>query len=525
MNNNPENEKINEIETENSSNEEFSTIFSNPQEHSKAKAKKSKRLSVIIASVLAVAVLISGTVAVIKLIPEREEETKKPAVEEIEVLKFSSDDFKTVTVKNSNGTFKLYSVTEESTSSDTESQSSKKVNWYIEGYDKELLNTNSVASVADAAAEITATLEITEKNVSDCGLDKPIITVDVVPAEKETYSLYIGSESPDKTGNYLKLSNSDKIYLVESNVKETFDFTDLEMAETSAMPGINVTENKSNYLGEDGTLTTFDEIIITGVNFPKKVVIEPFKNKEISTYISYYYMTSPEKRVAENVDGVFALFKAGLTPTGVYSFDKSSASLKKFGLNSPDFTVTMKASDAKLTYSFKQQSDGNYAVICDGDPMIKSAAETTVAFVNYETKNFYSDWVCLYSLSDLKGFNVSTPDKKYEFGIEKIIDEDESTTYNITYDGKKTDTQSFQDFYQKCISISCTDFDIENINADPDYVFEFVYEDKIGGKSVVEFTKASATRYQYRVDGKALGKVNSAALKSIIDALMKLVSK
>ena len=108
-----------------------STVFSDPADHKKTAARKKRPLlPIIISAVLAVAVLAGGTVAVIKLIPEREDDTSTPSVETIKVLDKSSDDFKTVTVTNKNGTFKLYSEEEKdesSTSSDTSSSNVKTV--------------------------------------------------------------------------------------------------------------------------------------------------------------------------------------------------------------------------------------------------------------------------------------------------------------------------------------------------------------------------------------------------------------
>lgn len=81
--------------------EEGSTVFSDPAEHKKTAVKQKKRLlPKVIAAVLAVGVLAGGTVAVIKLIPEREEESSAPSIETISVLDMKSDDFKSVTVTN-----------------------------------------------------------------------------------------------------------------------------------------------------------------------------------------------------------------------------------------------------------------------------------------------------------------------------------------------------------------------------------------------------------------------------------------
>ena len=85
MSNLPENENLNNItETEA---EELSTVFSAPAEHKKqANNKGKKRWPKAVAAALAVAVLIGGTVAVVQLIPEREDDAvSTPLVEDIKV--------------------------------------------------------------------------------------------------------------------------------------------------------------------------------------------------------------------------------------------------------------------------------------------------------------------------------------------------------------------------------------------------------------------------------------------------------
>ena len=148
--NGEEQEPVSQTET----GDEFSTVFSDPTEHKNASGKQRKKLlPVIIAAVLAVAVLAGGTVAVVKLIPEREDESSVPTVETITVLDLDSDDFKTVTVTNENGTFKLYAEAEEpeesedSSSSDT-SSTDPDINWYLDGYGKDVIDTYSAGYIA-----------------------------------------------------------------------------------------------------------------------------------------------------------------------------------------------------------------------------------------------------------------------------------------------------------------------------------------------------------------------------------------
>ena len=174
--------------TENIDREEdgASTVFSDPADHKKTAVKKKRSLlPIIISAVLAVAILAGGTVAVIKLIPEREDDTSTPSIETIKVLDKSSDDFKTVTVTNKSGTFKLYSEEEKdessssSSSSDTSSSSTKTV-WYLDGYAKDVINSSSVSSIVSSVASVTASREVTAKSAAECGLESPAVKADFV---------------------------------------------------------------------------------------------------------------------------------------------------------------------------------------------------------------------------------------------------------------------------------------------------------------------------------------------------------
>lgn len=528
MSNIPENENLNEVENV-VEDEGFSTVFSDPTVHNRTadSKKRKKRLPVVIASVLAVAVLVGGTVAVIKLIPEKEDDTSSVAtVEDITVLEKNADDFKTVTVTNKNGSFKLYSetVVTESSSSDSSSGSTETVNWYFNGYAKELLNSSRISGVASAAANISASREVTERTAADCGLEKPVIKVDVVPKEGEGYTVLIGDESPDKTGYYLKLSNSDKIYVVGSDVYASFDFTMLDMANSDPLPAFPVTDDMTDYKDDSGKLITCDKITVSGKNFPESVVIEANDDEQLSDYATFI-VTSPTRRIAENVDGLLTMFQNGLATNGAYSLDASAASLAKFGLNNPDISITVEVKGKKLTYKFALQEDGSYAAWCDGVKLIKKVDAASVAFASYTAKDFYSSWVALISINDLSGFTFKSGDTAYNFGIATEKDEESGNDYIITYNGETIDTESFQTFYQECISVSCTDYTVEKVSGTPEFEMVFTYTDTARGKYEVKFYKASETRYQYTVNGVSLGKVNAATMKKLVSSVETLIKK
>ena len=520
----PEKENIEETTEPTLTPEEGSTVFSDPAEHKKTAVKQKKRLlPKVIAAVLAVGVLAGGTVAVIKLIPEREE-SSTPSIETISVLDMKSDDFKSVTVTNENGTFKLYSVeeTETSDSSDT-SSSEPTVNWYLDGYDREVIDSSATGSIAGYAASLEAVREVTSKSTAECGLENPTVKADVVKNDGSEFSILVGSESPDNTGTYVKLSTEEKIYITETDLKGNFTFDALSLAETGSVPGITVTDDMKDYKGDDGALSSFDTITLSGKNYPEKVVLAPNTDENLSAYAAYMTV-SPTKRIADNVDGIFGLFKSGVSASGAYSFDTSVSSRKNLGFDNPDLTATIKVGSVTQTYSFKQQEDGDYAVWYDGAKLIKKVSASSLSFIDYKVNDYYASWVCLQSINELSNFTVKTPDKTYSFDIVYDDSEDAEETYVITYEGTKLVAENFQNFYQECISLSCSDYTIDKVINEPAMSFVFTYSDTSREKTVVEFKKAGETKYQYSIDGIDMGKINSSSLNKILRQVEKVAN-
>lgn len=533
MSNFPENEKNEitqpELNNENTA-EEFSTVFSDPTAHREVPQKKKRRLLAAIAAVLAVAIFAGGTIAVIKLIPEKEESTESPFAEDIVVTEISSSDLDTVTVKNELGTINLYSKREKSKteSSDSTSSTGETVTWYLKGVAEDLVDTSTVASFAGSAASISAMREITEKTAEECGLNNPVITVDTVDKKGEKFSVTVGGESPDKSGYYVRTSKDDKIYLVGNTYVDSLKVEPLYFASTNTMSAFDVPDGADNYLSDDGKLAYFDSITVNSKNFTDKLVVAyPPSDDELSQYIGYV-VKEPTYRIAENAENLVSVFTNGVSVTGAYAYDVTNASLKQFGLDNPDFQMTMDIKGKKLTYKFAAQEDGNYAAVNDDSKLIsKVSADSVSTFINSKIIDFYSSWICLYSIDDISNLNIRVGEKDYKFGITALSEEEaaeKDVNYAITLNGKDIDCQSFQNLYQYIVSFACTDYTVDKLSAPSDVDFNFVFKDAARGTSVVKFTKASDTRYQYSVDGRDLGKINSASMNKLTKYLEKIAA-
>lgn len=508
MSNLPENQEINNNQ-ENTA-EESSTVFSAPSQHDGKDKKTKKPLKTIICAFLVVAILLGSTIAVVNLIPEREEETKNPAISDIEILAEDDEDFKRIVVNNKNGKYIFNS-------------NNKK--WSVENYSDDVINSSEIDVIVSATASINGFRKITQMTIEECGLTNPEIKIDILKTDSDEFSILIGANSADNSGCYVKLSNSDEIYIADNSVKESFEFSELDLAVTDDLPAFDIEEGMDDYVNSDGVLSNFDKLVIKSVNFSDELVVHKNDDEVLSDYAPYI-ITSPTNRIAENMTDVFSLFSTGKTVDGVYSLDVKSATLKKFGLDNPDFQAKIYIKNKTLTYKFALQEDGNYAVVCDESKLISKVNAENAVFTKYKIHEFYSSWICLISIDHLDSFTFKDGNTTYNFKIDSVNDENAEDKYNITLNGEKIDTESFQKFYEECISLTCTDFTISDVSSKPDYSITFKYDKEHGGdQTVIDFYKSGATRYQYKTDGVTLGKVTASSIASVKSALEKISLK
>lgn len=502
-------------------NDEFSTVFSDPTEHRKIVVKdKKNRLKIGLSLLLAVAVLVGGTFAVVKLIPEKEVETT-PLNKKIMILEYDIEDCEKVSVKNQNGTFELLSKIVKDTDEQDGEVVEKKA-WYMKGYKESMTDSDLIESVVITLGDISAIREITTRSKKECGLTNPVIEAKIW-LDKEEITVSIGGKSPDNAGVYLMLSTSDKIYLVGDDLQEDLSFADLDMATTETQPGITLPDKYSHYY-ESGNLTRFDSITITGKNFPEKMEFVQNQDDNISGYVPYS-VVKPTKRTAENVPGLFSVFSTGFSVQGAYAYDASKATVNALGLNNPDFVLSAHFGSYTYSYKFKQQEDGDYAVIGNDSEYVPKVSLTDCGFLSYTTTDFYSQSVFLTPIAGLKNLTLKTEDKTYSFNISENPSSDgETDMFIIECDGKNYNSSYFQSYYQYLCLLKCMDFDVKKTNLKPEFTIIYTYDDKKHEPTKIEFVKLNATKYQYSIDGVPMGKVGATSFKKVYRLLDKLLA-
>ncbi len=498
--------------TEITEQDELSTIFSDPTAHKmtadKTKNPNKKRLTAIIAGVLAVAVLIGGTIAVIKLMPEMtDDDNTNSQTPEISVMTMKEADFKTITVKNKNGTF----VLDNEVSKDEDGYD--ECVWTLQGYDMDVISDYELYNIASNFIALTALREITTKTAEECGFNEPVAEVIITKQDDSVVTVLVGAKSPDGAGSYLKLADKDTIYLISGDIDTRLSFAPIDLANTDGIAALSLPSGNDKYLS-NGKLSSFDSLTISGKNFSKPVVIKP--NPDAATAeLHNYIVTSPSERMAENVDKVLLLFNDTTPVSGAYALDSKTATLKKLGLDKPDLTIAAKLGKTTYSFKFKLQEDGGYAVWYNGCKMIKKIEADALEVLSYSTNKFYSTWVHLQSIDELSGFIVKSEGKEYKFDISVKKNEDTKNEYTIKYNGKKLTATNFQDFYRYCISLYASDFDTTKVTSEVEYEITYVYSDAKRKPTKITFQRASATKYLFSVNGEAIGHVNSSDLSRI----------
>lgn len=504
-------------------NDEESTVFSAPQEH-KVKAPKNakkSRLISIIAALLAVALLISGTIAIIKLIPEMQnDETVSSIFEDITVVDVDSSEFSNVTIKNKNGEFKF--VTQQIEATDADGKTNITTYWTVEGIDVSKLSSTTTNTIISAAAEIIATREIDTKTPSECGFDSPTYTISATSTKGEQYTVYVGDASTDGLGSYMMLDGKDTIYVAPDAEFTSFDFELMDLTDQTSIPVTTFPTDTADNKIADGTYAFFDSLTLSGNLFPELVTIVNNKEESDSASLLPYLVTTPTQRYAnhENLNSLVALFSTESAVAGNYALDVTDETIKLFGLDKPDAAITMTIDGTPRTFKFKKIDSEYSAVIYDGAPMIRKVITSNYAFLSLKTEDLYFKNLFMNSINDITSLKFNDADGEVKFDISYVQDENEEKTYTIMVGDKKIITENFQSFYASFVGTQCSNFITKEIDAEPAGTITFTFYDN--SDTVIKFYRANDTEYQYTIDGNAMGRITASEYNKMVNNIRKI---
>lgn len=341
------------------------------------------------------------------------------------------------------------------------------------------LNEAFVLNLVSKVTSVEAVRELGEPDdISEYGLDEPEIQVSVLDSNGEETILEFGGTNEAVSGCYLKTGN--KIYLVDSEIKQAFAIDKGDLAELEEIPTVSSATIQSVEVMQDGVTKALkkDDTSETGWSLTtiegdtEKNSMDADSSK-VSTFMSNYTALSWQNYV---------------------SYDRSH--LETYGLDSPMVvTVEYQVTETDETentekeetfYVGNQDEDGNYyAMLKDGKNIYTLSSATIEKMTALEQENFLSTLVADYSFADLDKVTFVRNNKEYvaeKKDVKKSSSEEESEETEQKYyiNGKEIEQELFQSFYSKINSMEWQSLEVNGeTEKSPEMSISFEIEEGI----------------------------------------------
>ncbi len=497
-------------------NEPESTIFSDPahfkDENSQKSEKKHKLLFRVLATLLIVAVLAGGTFAAFKLIPEKSEDNDDAAAT-IPVTSIAENSVNYIEIINDIGTVKLNAELGEK---DNESI----VTWTVDGVDSSLTSSDSISSFAGNILSLSALQKINSDS-ADFGFSDPEAKITVYKKE-DTLELTLGNSAPANIGYYCKVStDTENVYIISDEF--AYYFMSAEEVSFANAPGFTSVKNdKNNSCFSDNSIIDMDYIKISGKKHSTPFEIVMQEDDAINAYFAFR-MQSPTVRVCDSTapQAVLDAFSNGFSAAGAYAYGTDAETLKKYGLDNPDYQVTLCLNGEEFTVRFAVVDDSYVAFVDGKTDMVQKVALSSISFATADIESYYSTFVILENLSGLKQFIVESDKGKYVFDTEYTETPDgEDDQYKAFFGGNELKIKRFKDYYGTLIAMTPISYEtksLTNVYAKITFKHSSDLSD-----TVLTFKKVAKLRYQAEIDGIPVCQVTSTALDKFLSDTVKM---
>ena len=256
----------------------------------------------------------------------------------------------------------------------------KKKTWYTPNDTDCTVNEYTVSAMLSALSEIKSTRKIEKKDVDEeeFGLKKPskVITFTTKDGKEMTYTL--GGLNTAVNKYYFQMSGDENVYLVDTTMYNSCDYDLTGLAKVEEYPSVG-NQDLYEFTLEKGQKT---------LHFKDKADAAHKKNASKIPDCKWLKGTTQTNGKAMKEDSANKLVQAiiGLTNTECVTYKKTDADLKKYGLENPSLTLTVKYTKTsesdkkgkskikncsyKVYFGKKNKKSGEYYVYMDGSKAI-----------------------------------------------------------------------------------------------------------------------------------------------------------
>ncbi len=415
-----------------------------------------RNIKMIIASLVALIVLVGGYFAAVYLIPENEEETKEPS-DTVYLVNESSDNIEYVEFNTKNASYTIYNGKEAT----------------IEGYESRVIDKGKLSSMLYEFNGIAAEKIIEENsiNLSRYALDKEDSYVLVKLKNGADKKIIIGASANFEGEYYVRMADSSTVYTISGKtaailMKTPDSYRNLTVCE---IDNITISEFSVKKNGKNVLSVKYDA-----------------EREAVNEYHQYtYVVTYPYKNAIANLDSLNMLFEKIGSVYADAIVEENPKNLSKYGLDKPyEFYVK----DANTSAAIKLGSytdDGSVYVMRDDAFVVYRAKcpfyETIKAI---EPDDFVDRFIHLISIDSFESVHIKAGERTHILKANRKLNGD--AEYSI--DGKIKVKENFTPIYTKIIGLT----------------FAELTEDKAAGKekctiifTLVDKTVKEFTYYEY----------------------------
>lgn len=382
--------------------------------------------------------------------------------------------------------------------------------YYIKGKDGYAIDSSAVVSMLKDIGSLTATRKLidapSKEQLESYGLSTPYGTVKVTDDEK-SYEFHLGTTSA--SGNYyLQMEGDPAVYLVDSTVPDTVLLARYQFY-TNAL---------TTYTGEAAELEKLTEFTIGGAEREQEItaIVNELAEDEVG---ASFMMTAPlhqsfSATAQTNINNLMI----NLSTCTVVGDDTGAASLKKYGLDKPAYTLSYVLDGKTVTVHFGKVNDSDYRYCyVPGGKFIHYIANADTECLGLPLKSYCEDMIYTRAADMQSHITISGSGKTFEIAVG---DKDEEGNFFVTINNKQVDSELFSDFYAHILTIGITDLGQKGEAKEPYLSIEFTLTD--GTKESIKFYSVTELKCFVEVNGKGNFWVSTLNVDKILSNAQKL---
>lgn len=338
----------------------------------------------------------------------------------------------------------------------------------LANYEDISLATDMVVTLRKYTETIVATEQVKDAtDLSAYGLEKPAASATIHYADGTNTKLYVGDQTPSKTGYYGQVEGHEGVYIFESDSVALFRFRATAFADTTLVAPPSVKKDDT-----DG-VAIIKELTYSGKKYPTPLMIRRSyqTDPEELTYFSYL-ISSPYLRCTADKVGTALGSLTAISAKQALILHPTEEEKKALGFDTPSFkldmTLAVETADDSSTDDEEESpsvyyntlhyhltigntnDSGDYYVMSDDIDAIFLVDHTAYdAVLNRTYENTVNEYLFYKNITQLSRLSVNLGDHQYDFALKHYPEKEQSDEKMIvTHNGKVHSTEDFRELYQ-----------------------------------------------------------------------------